>query len=163
MRESWKQIKSFPAYEVSDQGRVRRTGRGIMKTHSNEKGYLRVVLSEAGRQKSFMVHRLVLEAFVGPQPVGLECDHINEIKSDARLVNLRWLSRSENFRRSQHRIPRGEEHGRAKLTKESVLEIRRRYHRTHPTKSNARELAIEFGVTHWTIAAITSGRTWISP
>ena len=42
------------------------------------------------------VHRMVLEAFVGPCPEGMQCRHLNDVKNDNRLNNLAWGTRKEN-------------------------------------------------------------------
>jgi hypothetical protein len=49
-----------------------------------------------GRQTNRFVHQLVLEAFVGPCPPGMECLHANDDATDNRLVNLRWGTHTEN-------------------------------------------------------------------
>ena len=48
--------------------------------------------------KSYLVHRIVADAFV-PNPNNLsEIDHINGDKSDNSVCNLRWVTRSENMK-----------------------------------------------------------------
>ena len=42
------------------------------------------------------IHRLVLEAFVGPCPEGMETCHNNGVRTDNRLENLRWDTSSAN-------------------------------------------------------------------
>ena len=99
MPETWKTIPGFPDYEVSDQGRIRSYARGkvrYMKPGRTRKGYLRESLAADGRNHTMAVHRLVLEAFVGPRPAGYQCDHINAVRDDNRLVNLRWVTAKEN-------------------------------------------------------------------
>ena len=59
-------------------------------------GYPRVNLSRDGAPRQFLVHRLVLEAFVGPAAAGLETLHGNGVRSDCRLSNLRWGTSAEN-------------------------------------------------------------------
>ncbi len=76
-------------YEVSDDGRVRT--KHELCTRLDSDGYVMV-----GRGEK--VHRLVLRAFVGPAPPGYEADHINRDRADNRLVNLRWVTRSQNLR-----------------------------------------------------------------
>lgn len=46
-----------------------------------------------------LVHHAVLEAWVGPRPEGMECDHINGDSLDNRLENLEWVTHQENMRR----------------------------------------------------------------
>ena len=49
--------------------------------------------------KVYQVHRLVLETFVGQATEGKpQADHINRVRDDNRIENLRWVSRSENQR-----------------------------------------------------------------
>lgn len=106
--EQWRPIAGHDGYEVSDEGRVRSVDRTVVDTlgrsrfHRGKvlnfgtasKGYIAVRL---GWRKPYLyVHRLVLEAFVGPCPAGQECLHGNGIPSDNRLRNLRWGTRSEN-------------------------------------------------------------------
>ena len=102
MTEMWKPIVNWP-YAVSDQGRVmrlkaaRRTHPGlILKSWPMYKGYLQVELREKPRRKRAAVHRLVLEAFIGPCPEGKEANHINGDKLDNRPENLEWVTSSEN-------------------------------------------------------------------
>ena len=89
-----------------------------LKQHYDKKGYVRVKLYEQnGEKHTYRVHRIVLESFtraLNPSMLkGLilsdninTVDHINEIKDDNRLCNLRWLPRNENQKRSDKR--RGE-------------------------------------------------------
>ena len=101
--EIWKPIKEFEGYyEVSNIGRVRslnykRTGKEkILKNIEDYKGYLEVGLTKNGKRKQFKVHRLVAEAFI-PNPENKPCiDHINTVKSDNRVENLRWVTYKEN-------------------------------------------------------------------
>lgn len=98
MSEIWKKIEGYPKYLVSNLGRVRGSQGGILTAHKSANGYLKVALSKNSKNKGFTVHRLVLAAFVGPCPAEHECDHINSIRTDNRLENLRWLTCKENRR-----------------------------------------------------------------
>ena len=101
--EVWKPIKGYEGlYEISNLGRVkslnyRGTGKEkILKNIEDYKGYLEVCLTKNGRHKIFRVHRLVAEAFI-PNPENKPCvDHINTIKNDNRIENLRWVTNKEN-------------------------------------------------------------------
>ena len=93
----WKQIEGYENYEVSNEGQVRnkKTGR-ILKPQKDKDGYSRVSLSKNSKVKSFKIHRLVAIAFI-PNPNGYDTvDHINYDKTDNRVENLRWMSRSNN-------------------------------------------------------------------
>ena len=58
------------------------------------------------------------------------------------------------------RNARGERSPKAKLTEEQVREIRAVYYGRRGGKSNAKELAAKYGVTHGTIAQIGNGTLW---
>ena len=101
--EIWKPIKDYEGlYEVSNLGRVkslnyRGTGKEkILKNTERSNGYLAIGLIKNGKTKMFRVHRLVAEAFI-PNPENKPCvDHINTIRDDNRVENLRWVTYKEN-------------------------------------------------------------------
>lgn len=96
MNEEWRDIDGHEGlYQVSNTGKVKslRSGK-ILKTDSGEWGHQRVNLGR--RERGLRVHRLVLEAFVGPCPPGMECCHNNGDPSDNRVENLRWDTKKAN-------------------------------------------------------------------
>lgn len=115
--ETWRPIVGYEGlYEVSDMGRVRSVDRTVWRdgpqystphqlTYRGQLislqrqmlGYVGVVLWKGGQPRSLRVHRLVLEAFVGAQPGGMETLHGNGVRHDNRLVNLRWGTWEENY------------------------------------------------------------------
>jgi hypothetical protein len=104
--ESWKDIRDFPRYEVSNIGRIRRLKRNKMynylKCHTSKNGYIQVCLRKNNKKTTKNVHRLVLEAFVGPCPEGKQCDHIDRDRGNNNVTNLRWVTPKEN---TQNRGP----------------------------------------------------------
>jgi hypothetical protein len=60
-------------------------------------GHMIVSLADAGKKKTYHVHSLVLTAFVGPKPDGMECCHRNGDHEDNTVGNLRWDTKSENM------------------------------------------------------------------
>ena len=107
MVEVWSPVVGYEGlYEVSDAGRVRsldrqiaHEGRGrrymrgrVLSQSAMRNGYLKVGLPGGNA----LVHRLVLTAFVGPCPSGMEGCHNDGDRSNNRLDNLRWDSRKEN-------------------------------------------------------------------
>lgn len=108
--ENWKQVPEFPGYEVSDQGRIRSywvrssasrmsvTPQRILKGTgaTRDKRYLIVCLRKDGKGHTRYVHDLVLLAFVGPKPDGLEACHYDDDKSNNVLSNLRYDTRKAN-------------------------------------------------------------------
>jgi hypothetical protein len=104
-------IIGFPNYYIDSDGVVwsnkkkggndRRPGRigdlRQLKISRNKRGYCIVGLDVGGRNVSRFVHRLVLEAFVGPRPDGKEACHFpDHDKTNNQLSNLRWDTHDEN-------------------------------------------------------------------
>lgn len=129
--ETWKPVVGAEGrYEVSNLGRVKSFiapgGEKILKPGTHPRtGHKLVLLSMSlGVKRMSYVHRLVLESFVGPCPVGMEACHLNDESSDNRLENLRWDTRSANrldaVRNGIHphakktRCPRGHEYDRVR-------------------------------------------------
>jgi hypothetical protein len=110
-----------------------------------------------GSRKCRAVHRLVLEAFVGPCPPGYQCCHWNGEAGDNRLENLRWGTpqdiADDTLRHGRRAVGAKV---RAKLTEHEVLEIRR----LSAGGCHARELAARFSVSSQNIMLIVSRKTW---
>lgn len=90
----WKPVPGYPAFEVSDHGHIRDAATKHLHKVHKANGYTLTGLGKRGSTTA--VHRLVLAAFVGPAPTGMECRHLNGNKGDNRLKNLCWGSRREN-------------------------------------------------------------------
>lgn len=131
--EVWRPIKGYEGlYEVSNKGNVRSVDRYVMngnrccllkgkprKTHLISTGYLMADLYKNSQRTHYLVHRLVADAFI-PNPNNLPCiDHINTIKTDNRVENLRWCSNKENMNN-----PLTREHINIKIRSEEVQEKR---------------------------------------
>ena len=161
--ERWKPIPGYKGlYDVSDRGRVRSWYNLLEnpKILGSSRGrYAMVGLYKHGITSTTSVHRLVLEAFVGPCPPGMECCHNNGDKRDNRIENLRWDTRSANMldavKHDGHNC--GEKYGRSKLTEERVLEIRRLYAAGDHTQ---RQLGEKFGTDKSNIGQIVRRVTW---
>jgi len=106
-KKIWKPVDGYEgSYEVSNKGRVRlaRNGKVYKKGYilngriDKRFGYRYVDLYDGnGNAKRYSTHRLVLLAFVGQCPKGMESRHLNDIKTDNRLRNLKWGTRKENI------------------------------------------------------------------
>lgn len=111
MTERWKPVLGYEGrYEVSDQGRVKSllTNKILSPWVRPDSGKAQVTLhGEVLKQQVRLVHILVLEAFIGPRPPGLEGLHRNDIGNDNTLTNLRWGTRSENM---LDRVANGKHH-----------------------------------------------------
>lgn len=104
MEEIWKPIKGYEGkYYISNKGNVlaenyERSGKSkLLKPTLTTTGYLKVELWVGSKRKTYRLHRLIAEAFI-PNPQNKQfIDHINTIKTDNRIENLRWVTRSENM------------------------------------------------------------------
>ncbi len=101
--ETWKPIKGYPNYEVSDLGRVRSLNwhnEGYTKClylKKHPRGYHQVELINQNGKKMVLVHRLVAEAFI-PNPENKpQINHIDEDKQNNAVSNLEWCTRQQNM------------------------------------------------------------------
>jgi HNH endonuclease/NUMOD4 motif len=97
----WADVEGFSNYCVSSTGQVwsrprRRTQGGLLALDTTAKGYMYVTLTREGKSRVVLVHHLVLLAFIGPRPVGLETRHLDGNAANNRRENLAWGTSSEN-------------------------------------------------------------------
>lgn len=171
MTEEWRTITNFPDYAVSNMGRVKRMrqsgGPGswkeghILKAKPKKNGYLQLSLMNDGKKNhTFMVHLLVLNAFVGPPPAGYEANHKDGIKSNPDLANLEWATKSENqlhaLRNGLSHSVRGEKVGSAKLKESEVRVIKGLL----SAGGNRRDISKMFNTSWPNIYHIEKGETW---
>lgn len=165
----------FPGYRVGDDGSVwtawKQVGRGTglgskrvlgdtyrrLKLHvERPSGYHTVGIG--GR--TIRVHTLVLTAFVGPRPPGMEACHCpDRDPSNNRLDNLRWDTHSANM---MHRVEqgthnRGERHPNTHLTDVEVMRIRELYATGNYTQ---KQLGDQYGVNRETVSNIVRRVYW---
>ena len=102
--EEWRDIKGFEGkYMVSNLGRVKslnynHTGKeGILKGVDYGYGYLYVSLTKDGKVKQYSINRLVAQAFLENPDNLPEVNHKDEDKTNNRVENLEWCSRSYNI------------------------------------------------------------------
>ncbi|MDY0104630.1 MAG: NUMOD4 domain-containing protein [Lentimicrobium sp.] len=107
--EIWKDIVGYEGlYQVSTHGRIRssyRTGgyRYRYLSISKTSRYPKVILAKNKKHTHFSVHRLVAIAFIKNHKK-LPCvNHINEIKTDNRAVNLEWCTHQQNTNHGNNR------------------------------------------------------------
>lgn len=177
--ENWKAIPGFEGfYEVSDQGRVRSVERTVTVRGRSDGQTAKIIRERilkpglsSGRpvvnlrsdtdRRHALVHHLVLEAFVGPCPDGMECRHLDDKRRNNALRNLEWGTRRENMAdRKRNGLrrhgPRGEMNNASKLTETDVLTIRR----LRAGGLTYQKIAQRMGVSLQTIWRIVKGDTW---
>jgi len=175
-KERWLPVAGWEmTHLVSDEGRVKRPGRWVnnnggrswlpdlilIGTPVNKKtAHLQVRLTDNGRQKMVLVHRIMLEAHVGPCPPGVESIHRNDVADDNRLENLRWGTHTENAQdmiRNGHLVfTEGEDQWCAKLTRDDVLAIRA----ASENHDKQRDIAARFNVSQTTVWRIVNRKSW---
>lgn len=159
--EIWKPIRGFDGmYDVSNYGRVRSNSRIVRHNLGGDKrlnerivsklitvnGYCQVFLYKNGKRSVRLVHRLVLQAFVGECPVGMEVRHLNSVRTDNRLCNLAYGTHSDNVIDT---IKLGR-NGNQKLNPELVVTIRKRLDDGELVK----DLASEYNVSTRAISKV---------
>ena len=117
--------------------------------------------------RMWLVHRLVLLAFVGPCPPGMETRHLDRDPRNNRLDNLLWGTPKKNAKdKKRHGTNRkgvanhknaGEGNGRAVLTNRQAEQIRKEH---IPKVVTYKMLAKKYGVSHWTIMELVNGQTY---
>lgn len=111
--EIWKDIPGYEGYyQVSNKGNVKSVERiihcglnhsvvrhineFIMKPYNGNSGYLTVILQRNGKNRLWLIHRLVALTFID-NPGGLECvNHKDENKLNNSVENLEWCTNGYN-------------------------------------------------------------------
>lgn len=153
----------FPQYRVGTDGSVWSKCRGRwerLKTHKIKKksGYIRYVLGPGA--KAFLAHRLVLLAFDGPCPPGMEARHFpDRCTANNALANLQWATRRTNYldKKLHGTEYNGVKHHRCKTTEETVRAIRRDH---AELGIGNKRLARKYGMDPGTVSNIISRRSW---
>jgi hypothetical protein len=162
--ELWAPVYGWESlYEVSNMGHVRsifraRSGKGggAIRSINNASGYPVVNLTApGGRRKQLALHRVVLEAFCGPRPLNTEGCHYDGVRTNARLSNLRWDTRSANHqdKRRHGTAQIGERANNVKLSTDTVRAIRM-------LKLSPSQAVRIFGLSKTNAARIVRNETW---
>lgn len=172
---TYKEVPGFPGYAAGSDGSIwscresKRLGYGggsvagtgktwrmLTPKTFRRNGYLFLCLFPAN--KTAYVHRLVLAAFSGCCPPGLQCRHLDGNPKNNRPDNLAWGTPKENqsdmARHGTRRI--GERHPSAKLSEDDVAAIRSDY----ASGATQTSLATKYSVARQCIGDIVTGRTW---
>lgn len=95
INNDWETLKNHEDYliNVNYPHQIKKKSNGkIIKERERNDGYIQCKLN----QKQYLKHRIVAEQFI-PNPDNLlYIDHINHVRTDNHIENLRWISKSEN-------------------------------------------------------------------
>lgn len=150
-------VKSLPRKMIMKNGRIKNVKERIKAHYIMNNGYHSVSLSENGTSKSYLIHRLVAEAFI-PNPLNLpEVNHKDGNKNDNNVSNLEWCTHSYNQKHASinNLMAIGETHGRHKLTLIEVNEIR-----NLKDKMLLKEIAKKYSVSIGMISLILNNKNW---
>jgi hypothetical protein len=163
-------IMGFPGYRIDREGgswscRIPKSGKlgsrwKRLKGTVDSTGYLSIHLRRDGKTIKKNLHVLVLEAFVGPRPPGMQACHKDGNRTNCRLDNLRWDTPSGNEAdKILHGTSnRGSRQGRSKLRESDIPEIFAV--RREIPEATMEEIGILFGVAKTTIQGVLEGRNW---
>jgi len=168
MKERWRIIDGYnEMYEISDRGRVRtwknnRHGRlknpRPLKLWENACGrYVTATLSKNNNKTSYLVHRLVAEAFIGHIPNGCVVCHKDDVGTNNLLENLyigTFKDNSDDMRRNGGAMNNGR-HFKAVLEIEDVKFIRKMR-----GKISQRKLGNMFNICQGTVSEIQLRKIW---
>lgn len=175
--QDWRTAPGFSSYLISNTGNVksverivpmnrpgwtfRRERSRLMRQRIDRFGYYRVaVVSDDGKQRGMLVHRLVAMAFCDGYSDGLVVNHKNGIKTDNRADNLEWVTLYENTRHSIEVLGKhlsGEQSPHAILTSEIAIQIADRINRL---RESPKTVGADFGISSTHASQIAVGRVW---
>lgn len=95
-------IKSLPRFIVDKNGVLNIIKKKILSDKARTQGYVSVVLRKEGVGITYRAHRLITLTFLGESD--LVVDHINGIRHDNRLENLRYCTHRENSKYSSEKM-----------------------------------------------------------
>ncbi len=184
--EIWKKIPNFKFYEASNFGRVRsidriiaqkqpRYGDTIIYRKFRSRILKPCLLSDKGKYPHFsltlcedtikhklLVHRIILNTFVGECPEGMQGCHNDGNGLNNYLDNLRWDTASNNqldrHKHGTHFTPimKGSEHPKAILDEQSVIKIRG----DRSSGMSTRELSDKYLIKIDHVRSIIKRNTW---
>ena len=119
--DEWVVCEDYPLYKINRSGEVKSSlTNKIIKPAKLKTGYMCVGLRKDGKSYTVRLHRLLAKAFIPNTENKPHVDHINGIRDDNRLVNLRWCTNKENQNFELARINNSQALTGKKQSKEAV-------------------------------------------
>lgn len=150
--------EAFPAtrnsYGMVDQFQEKVQG-GILAGTIGSMGYPMVNID--GKPRT--IHRLMMMAFCGPPPVGMEVCHNNGVRHDNRLCNLRWATHTENLsdRKIHGTDNTGERNPRCKTSSKMAALVK---DAIREGSASCAQIAVRLCVPIHLVKNIKSGKAW---
>ena len=129
-----------------------------LKTPNDQDGHLRATMFCNSQRRQMFVHQVILMAFVGTCPDGLECRHLDGNPYNNSLSNLCWGTHLENMAdKGKHgTTAKGETNGFSKLTESEVVLIRQLWQDGNLMK----DIAGQFNTDPTNVSSIVKRKTW---
>tara|TARA_R110000744_G_C19083565_1_gene531558 strand:+ start:106 stop:570 length:465 start_codon:yes stop_codon:yes gene_type:complete len=89
-------IKGFENYKIYEDGKIINKHGYEMKSQKSINGYLNITLCKNSKHKTFLLHRLLGQAYIKNQDNKPFIDHIDRNRSNNDLSNLHWVTSLEN-------------------------------------------------------------------
>lgn len=178
--EIWKKINGFENYEISNFGRVKRNKSIVAyknglncnhkerilipeNTNTNKKGlsYKRVTLSKNNITKRFLVHRLVALYFLENNENKLCVNHIDGNPSNNNILNLEWVTHSENEKHSYDVL--GKINSNRKLKEFDLIDIMQNCIKgiNHNDRGNVLDFMVKYKVDRSTILNVLNKKYYV--
>ena len=146
-------------YIVYPSGNIYNLHGHLMVGAVGKDGYYHLVVNGKNRDK----HRIIAETFIENVNDYEQVNHKNGIKTDNRIENLEWCTRSQNlihaYDSGLEKPKRGEDNGNHKLTTENIKYIRKKYKKSD-REYGATALGRKYGVDKTVISDIANYKTW---
>ena len=162
----WKRIsykKYAFNYEINKKGKIRSVKKKKLITlHMKNSGYLFANLYNkfTKKKEAIYVHRLVAYEFIKNPLILPQVNHINCIKTDNRVTNLQWYTRSTNMRHAFDNglvnIKKGEDHCNNKYSEDDIKRVCFMLER----KVKPKDISFLTGVSVYTIKSIKNKYNW---
>ncbi len=157
-KEVWKDIPGFEGlYQASNMGRIAsiRYGFKLMSLVRNPTGYVQIAFRVNNSIKRGLVHVFIAKTFLNQCNGCTQVDHINNIKTDNRVENLQWVSRSDNMKNN---YSRGTTTIDKLKSKGKRVELFDKDGKSIGVFDKLRDAATYLGVQHGNLSALVNGK-----